>query len=81
MMCTSISVRLKSIIDIIKLFQGFKLLLSQLYKEGEINSEFKNMNKPTFLKLEKFIIEKIQAKVNMDNIEVEIKGEYSIYTQ
>jgi hypothetical protein len=39
------------------------------------------MNKPTFLKLEKFIIEKIQAKVNMDNIEVEIKGECSIYSQ
>ena len=50
------------------------MLLSQLYKTAEINAEFKNMTKNTFLKLEKFILEKIEFKIKFDGLESSIQG-------
>lgn len=56
------------------LVKGFKMMLTQLLKDGEINAEFKNMTKPTFAKLEKFIIDKIEFKLRLENLDASIQG-------
>lgn len=54
-----------------------KMLLNQLYKDGEINPELKNIEKTTFAKLEKFIAEKMETKIKLDNLETAIEETFS----
>jgi len=48
--------------------------LTQLYREGELTPDFKNMSKSTFARLEKFVADKIEAKLKLEKVEVEIQG-------
>jgi len=47
-----------------------------LYREGELSPDFKNLSKSTFARLEKFCAEKIEAKLRLEKVELEIQGIY-----
>jgi len=47
----------------------FKAHLTEMQKLGEIMKELKSISKPVFLKLETFLLEKIQAKIEFESMD------------
>jgi len=54
----------------------FKTFLTQLYREGELSPDLKNLTKSTFARLEKFCAEKMESKIRLEKVEFEIQDHY-----
>jgi len=52
------------------LYKGFKGHLTEMQKMGEIMKELRSISKPVFLKLETFLLEKIQSKLEFELMDV-----------
>ena len=53
---------------------GFTGFLEKFIKNGEINHEMKNIGKTVFTKLEKFIIEKLETKLRMEEVDQRLQS-------
>lgn len=56
------------------MFVGFTGLLDTMYKAKEIGKDLKNLSKPVFEKIEKFILQKIDSQVLAEHITKMKKG-------
>lgn len=45
-----------------------------MLKAGEITGDLKNLNKTTFERFEKFVKEKIEARIRIEEIEQKLEG-------
>ena len=53
---------------------GFTGFLDKLYKSKEITKDLKNLGKPVFEKVEKFILQKIESHIQNEQITRSKKG-------
>lgn len=47
-----------------------------MHKAGEIQGDLKNLNKNIFTNLEKFVLDKIEKRIRLENIDHALEGRF-----